>query len=103
MPSVTVKLPATINRKLRTAARRRGVSLSAVTRRALERELTVPEPDFATLAKPYLGMFHGPRDLSTRERNWDEEIRARVKAVDAGQTTGIPCEVVKKEMAARFG
>jgi putative addiction module component (TIGR02574 family) len=33
---------------------------------------------------------------------WDEEIRARVKAVDDGRVTGISYEQIKKEMADRF-
>lgn len=33
---------------------------------------------------------------------WDEEIRARVKAVDDGRAVGIPYEQVRKEMASRF-
>ncbi|HKQ82333.1 MAG TPA: addiction module protein [Steroidobacteraceae bacterium] len=33
---------------------------------------------------------------------WDEEIRARVKAVDEGRAAGIPYEQIKKEMADRF-
>lgn len=33
---------------------------------------------------------------------WDEEIRARVKAVDEGRVTGVPYEQIKKEMAERF-
>jgi putative addiction module component (TIGR02574 family) len=36
------------------------------------------------------------------EQAWDEEIRARVKAIDTGRTTGIPYEQIKKEMAGRF-
>jgi putative addiction module component (TIGR02574 family) len=36
------------------------------------------------------------------EQAWDEEIRARVKAVDEGRVTGIPYEQIKKEMAGRF-
>jgi predicted transcriptional regulator len=67
MPSLTIKLPAKLNRKLRIAAHKRKENLSVLTRRALERELAAPVPDFATLAKPYIGMFSGPRDLSTRE------------------------------------
>jgi hypothetical protein len=108
MASLTLKLPATLNRRLRATARRRRENLSAFTRRALESELGKPEnrsgpkPDFATLAKPYLGMFSGPGDLSARE-GWDNEIRARVKAVDEGRVTGIPYEKIKKEMASRFG
>ena len=33
---------------------------------------------------------------------WDEEIRARVKAIDEGRAVGIPYERIKKEMAERF-
>jgi putative addiction module component (TIGR02574 family) len=33
---------------------------------------------------------------------WDEEIRARVKAIDEGRAVGIPYEQIKKEMAERF-
>ncbi len=36
------------------------------------------------------------------ERAWDEEIRARVKAVDEGRAVGIAYEEIKKEMAGRF-
>jgi putative addiction module component (TIGR02574 family) len=33
---------------------------------------------------------------------WEEEIRARVKAVDEGRAAGISYEQIKKEMAERF-
>lgn len=33
---------------------------------------------------------------------WDEEIRARVEAVDEGRVAGIGYEQIKKEMAERF-
>jgi putative addiction module component (TIGR02574 family) len=36
------------------------------------------------------------------DRAWDEEIRARVKAVDEGRAVGIPYEQIKKDMADRF-
>ncbi len=36
------------------------------------------------------------------DRAWDEEIRARVKAVDEGRALGIPYEQIRKEMADRF-
>lgn len=42
----------------------------------------------------------GPSDEI--EHVWDEEIRARVKAVDEGRANGIPYEQIKKEMAGRF-
>ena len=36
------------------------------------------------------------------EQAWDEEIRARVKAVDEGRANCIPYEQIKNEMAGRF-
>lgn len=36
------------------------------------------------------------------EQAWDEEIRARVKAVDEGRANGIPYEQIKSEMTGRF-
>lgn len=33
---------------------------------------------------------------------WDEEIRARVQAIDEGRATGIPYDQIKKEMSERF-
>jgi putative addiction module component (TIGR02574 family) len=36
------------------------------------------------------------------EQVWDDEIRARVKAIDEGRATGIPYEQIKKDMAGRF-
>jgi putative addiction module component (TIGR02574 family) len=36
------------------------------------------------------------------EAAWDEEIRARVKAVDEGRVTGIPYDEIKKEVTSRF-
>jgi putative addiction module component (TIGR02574 family) len=36
------------------------------------------------------------------EQAWDEEIRARVKAVDEGRANGIPYEQIKNEMVGRF-
>jgi putative addiction module component (TIGR02574 family) len=36
------------------------------------------------------------------ERAWDDEIRARVKAIDEGRAVGISYEQIKKEMTERF-
>ena len=33
---------------------------------------------------------------------WDQEVRARVKAVDEDRVTGISYEQIKKEIAERF-
>jgi len=67
MASFTVKLPTSLDKKLRATARRRGESLSMIARRALEREIVADGPDFAVLAAKHRGMFRGTSDLSTRE------------------------------------
>jgi putative addiction module component (TIGR02574 family) len=36
------------------------------------------------------------------EKAWDQEIRARVNAVDEGRATGIPYDQIKQEMTSRF-
>lgn len=67
MPSITVKIPSSLDKKLRSTAQKRGERLSSLARRALEKEVAAPAPDFAQLAANYKGMFKGPRDLSQRE------------------------------------
>jgi putative addiction module component (TIGR02574 family) len=37
------------------------------------------------------------------DKAWDQEIRARVKAVDEGRASGIRYDEIKKEMTSRFG
>jgi putative addiction module component (TIGR02574 family) len=37
------------------------------------------------------------------EKAWDQEIRARVKAVDDGRVSGIPYEQIKQGIGNRFG
>jgi putative addiction module component (TIGR02574 family) len=37
------------------------------------------------------------------EKAWDQEIRARVKAVDEGRAKGIPYDEIKQELSSRFG
>jgi hypothetical protein len=41
--------------------------------------------------------------LAEIERSWDEEFRARIKAVDEGRVTGIAYDDLRREMNARFG
>lgn len=65
MPSLTVKLPGSLDKKLRAAAQKWGEKLSTLARRALEKEVAAGVPDFAQLAANDKGMFRGPRDLST--------------------------------------
>ena len=67
MKSVTLKIPDSLDVKIRRAVAQRDETFSALARRALAREIEEKEADFAQLAAPYRGMFKGPRDLSRRE------------------------------------
>ena len=67
MKTVTLKIPDSLDLKLRKALARRKESFSELARRALRREVAKGEVDFARLAAPYRGMFAGPSDLSARE------------------------------------
>jgi predicted transcriptional regulator len=75
MKTVTLKIPESLDSKLRRAAARRKETFSALARRALTREVEEQEVDFAKLAAPYCGMFEGPGDLSTREGYGDSNDR----------------------------
>jgi len=74
MKTVTIKIPESMDSKLRQHAAAKKEALSETVRRALTRELE-SDSDFASLAAPYRGMFHGPADLSSREGYADQESR----------------------------
>ena len=67
MKTVTLKIPDSLDLKIRRAIMRRKESFSELARRALSREIEHHEIDFARLATPYRGMFRGARHLSSRE------------------------------------
>jgi len=75
MKTLTVKIPETLETKLRSKAKAGNEPVSAVVRRALVREMEADAADFAKLAAPYIGMFSGPADLSTREGYGSHESR----------------------------
>lgn len=75
MKSVTLKIPDSLDVKIRRAVTRRAESFSDLARCALTREVEEGEVDFARLAAPYCGMFKGPRDLSSREGYGDKDHR----------------------------
>jgi hypothetical protein len=66
MKTVTLKIPKTLEAKIRRVLKERKESFSELARRALAREVE-GSPSFADLAAPYRGMFSGPGDLSMRE------------------------------------
>jgi predicted transcriptional regulator len=75
MKSLTVKIPESLAAKLRIQAKAANEPVSEIVRRALTREMEADSVDFAKLAAPYLGMFSGPADLSTREGYGSRESR----------------------------
>ena len=75
MKTVTLKIPDSLDVRIRRAVARRKETFSELARRALAREIEEHEGDFARLAAPYRGMFEGPRDLSSREGYGDQNHR----------------------------
>lgn len=75
MKTVTLKIPDSLDVKIRRVIARRRESFSHLARRALAREIENYEVDFARLAAPYRGMFAGPPDLSSREGYGDHNHR----------------------------
>jgi hypothetical protein len=70
---ITVKLPEALHVRLTAAARRRGVSQSALLREALEGYLeSAPvEGTFGDLTEDLCGKGSGPPDLSTNDAHLD--------------------------------
>ncbi len=75
MKTLTVKIPEALETKLRKKAKAANEPVSEIVRRALTREMEFDAVDFSKLAAPYLGMFSGPPDLSTREGYGSRESR----------------------------
>ena len=61
----------------------------------------LPRHQRLALVRLLLDLDH-PGTSEEIDAAWDEEIRARVKAVDEGRVAGIPYEQIKQEMAERF-
>ena len=67
---------------------REAVALPAVQRLALARALLDLEPRGS---------------VAEAERSWDDEIRARIQAVDEGRGLGIDYREIRREMNERHG
>ena len=72
-------------------------SLEAITKEIVD----LPRHQRLTLVRLLLDLDQ-PGQSGEIENAWDQEIRARVKAVDEGQVSGIPYDQIKKELASRF-
>lgn len=73
------------------------ISLEEITKEVVE----LPRHQRLALVRLLLDLDQ-PATTDDIEQAWDEEIRARVKAVDEGRANGIPYEQIKNEMAVRF-
>jgi putative addiction module component (TIGR02574 family) len=72
-------------------------SIEQITKEIIE----LPRHQRLTLVRLLLDLDQ-PGKGGEIESAWDEEIRARVKAVDEGRVTGIPYDQIKKEVTNRF-
>jgi metal-responsive CopG/Arc/MetJ family transcriptional regulator len=73
MSNISLKVPDELALQLAAAARRRGVSRSALLRDALETYLHKAEVGSAAeMVDDLIGAFEGPRDLSHRHEHMKE-------------------------------
>ena len=68
MPTFSFRAPEPVRRKIRVAAKRRGITVSRFVRETVEREASCGTASFGEWARRVAGMVHSAkRDLSTRE------------------------------------
>ncbi|MDI1249603.1 MAG: addiction module protein [Lacunisphaera sp.] len=69
---------------------------------ALTQEATkLPKEQRLALARVLLDL-ESTSNLAETEQSWDDEIRARIKAVDEGRVPGIAYDELQKEMDSRY-
>ena len=69
---------------------------------ALTREAAaLPRTERLELVRALLELDGGA--VAEAEETWDEEIRARVKAVDEGRASGVSLDDLRREMDGRLG
>ena len=69
---------------------------------ALTREAAaLPRTERLELVRALLELDGGA--VAEAEETWDEEIRARVKAVDEGRASGVSLDDLRQEMDGRLG
>ena len=64
--------------------------------------ISLPKEQRLALARALLDL-EPAGGVAEVEESWDEEIRARIKAVDEGQVTGIAYDDLRREMNSRYG
>ena len=73
------------------------ISIEEITKEVVE----LPRHQRLALVRLLLDLDQ-PGTQDEIEQAWDEEIRARFKAVDEGRANGIPYKEIKNELAGRF-
>ena len=79
----------------------RGIIVAATIEEITKQIVELPRHQRLALVRLLLDLDQ-PGTSGDIDRAWDEQIRARVKAIDDGRAVGIPYEQIKKEMAERF-
>jgi putative addiction module component (TIGR02574 family) len=64
--------------------------------------ISLPKDQRLALARALLDL-ESAGNVAEVEQSWDEEIRARIKAVDEGRGTGIAYDDLRREMDSRYG
>jgi putative addiction module component (TIGR02574 family) len=66
------------------------------------RQVSLPKEQRLALARALLDL-EPAGSVAEVEQSWDEEIRARITAVDEGRVTGIAYDDLRREMNSRYG
>jgi putative addiction module component (TIGR02574 family) len=64
--------------------------------------VSLPKEQRLALARALLDL-EPAGNVAEVEQSWDEEIRARIKAIEEGRVTGIAYDDLRREMNSRFG
>jgi putative addiction module component (TIGR02574 family) len=64
--------------------------------------VSLPKEQRLALARALLDL-EPAGNVAEVEESWDEEIRARIKAVDEGRVAGIAYDDLRREMDSRYG
>ncbi len=64
--------------------------------------VSLPKEQRLALARALLDL-ESSGTVSESEQSWDDEIRARIKAVDEGCVASVPYDDLRREMNSRYG
>ena len=64
--------------------------------------VSLPKEQRLALARALLDL-EPAGNVAEVEQSWDEEIRARIKAIEEGRVAGIAYDDLRREMDSRYG